>query len=209
LHWLVHRPLQQVLLDAPALPRICAVVCHPPRHTISSSPAPYTAIDRCRTSRVDGKTPGCLHWPTHQAPAFLSVRPLFPHGLHANLQHCDGNDHTSSFELTESEPNRCFHSPGKHRQSRKNEGVSHSARRSQPDINSLRARTGQGVYRGLLNSASREIPRTVADVDFTTYDGKPLVSDFNDVPNPDRTSLPFKAPRYTPGFSPRPSPNPG
>lgn len=140
------------------------------RVTTISFPSAITAIDGAGVT-VDGKTPGLFQLAHAKGSAFLSVRALFPKAS-ANLN-IRWNDHTYVFELTESgQPVLSLNlaampTPGE-------EGVGHA-----PEVSPLKllALLDKAKAFPLLKAQQ---PESVANVDFTTYDGKPLVSDFND-----------------------------
>ena len=140
------------------------------RVTTISFPSAITAIDGAGIT-VDGKTSGLFQLAHTRGSAFLSVRALFPKAS-ANLN-IRWNDHTYVFELTESEQpvlSLNLAAPP----TPEEEGVSHA-----PEVSPLK-------LMALLDKAKAfpllkaQQPESVANVDFTTYDGKPLVSDFND-----------------------------
>ena len=140
------------------------------RVTTISFPSAITAIDGAGVT-VDGKTPGLFQLAHTKGSAFLSVRALFPKAS-ANLN-IRWNDHTYVFELLESDQPvlslnmEAMPTPDE-------AGVGHA-----PEVSPLK-------LLALLDKAKafpllkEQQPESVADVGFTTYDGKPLVSDFND-----------------------------
>src|ERR1700722_16798000 len=140
------------------------------RVTTISFPSAITAIDGAGVT-VDGKTPGLFQLAHTKGSAFLSVRALFPK-VSANLN-IRWNDHTYVFDLAESDQpvlslNLAAMPPPDE------EGVGQV-----PEVSPIK-------LLALLDKAKafpllkEQQPESVADVDFTTYDGKPLVSDFND-----------------------------
>jgi hypothetical protein len=141
------------------------------RVTTISFPGPIDAIDGAGVT-VDGKTPGQFQLAYTRGSAFLSVRALLPKAS-ANLN-VRWNDHTYVFELLESNPPvlslimEALPEPDE-------TDIGHSA----PDVSPLKLLS-------LLDKAKAfpllkaQQPESVADVGFTTYDGKQLVSDFND-----------------------------
>jgi hypothetical protein len=140
------------------------------RVTTISFPSAITAIDGAGVT-VDGKTPGLFQLAHTKGTAFLSVRALFPKAS-ANLN-IRWNDQTYVFELTESDQpvlSLNLDAPP----TPEEEGVGLA-----PEVSPLK-------LLALLDKAKAfpllkmQQPESVADVDFTTYDGKPLVSDFND-----------------------------
>jgi len=140
------------------------------RVTTISFPSAITAIDGAGVT-VDGKTPGLFQLAHTKGSAFLSVRALFPKAS-ANLN-IRWNDHTYVFELVESDAPvlslnmESLPTP-------EEEGAGRA-----PDVSPLKLLS-------LLDKAKafpllkEQQPESVADVGFTTYDGKSLVSDFND-----------------------------
>src|ERR1017187_5291540 len=140
------------------------------RVTTISFPSAITAIDGAGIT-VDGKTPGLFQLAHTKGSAFLSVRALFPKAS-ANLN-IRWNDPTYVFELTEggqpvlSLDLAAMPTP-------EEEGVGHA-----PEVSPIKllALLDKAKAFPLLKAQQ---PESVADVDFTTYDGKPLVSDFND-----------------------------
>jgi hypothetical protein len=138
--------------------------------TTISFPSAINAIDGAGVT-VDGKIPGLFQLAHARGSAFLSVRALFPKAS-ANLN-IRWNDHTYVFELTESDQPvlslnlNAMPTPDE-------QGVGHT-----PQVSpiTLLALLDKAKAFPLLKTQQ---PETVADVDFTTYDGKPLVTDFND-----------------------------
>jgi hypothetical protein len=140
------------------------------RVTTISFPSAITAIDGAGVT-VDGKTPGLFQLAHTKGSAFLSVRALFPKAS-ANLN-IRWNDHTYVFELTESgQPVLSLNLAAM--PTPQEEGVGHA-----PEVSPLKllALLDKAKAFPLLKAQQ---PESVANVDFTTYDGKPLVSDFND-----------------------------
>jgi hypothetical protein len=159
--------IQQVLLDDRTA---VSVPVATNRVTTISFPGAITAVDGAGVT-VDGKTPGLFQLAHTKGSAFLSVRALFPRAS-ANLN-IRWNDHTYVFELTESDqPVLALNMSAP--PAPEEAGVGHA-----PAVSPLKLLT-------LLDKAKAfpllkvQQPESVADVDFTTYDGKPLVSDFND-----------------------------
>ena len=159
--------IQQVLLDDRTA---VSVPVATNRVTTISFPSAVTAIDGAGVT-VDGKTPGLFQLAHTKGSAFLSVRALFPKAS-ANLN-IRWNDHTYVFELTESDQpvlSLNLAAPP----SPQEEGIGQA-----PEVSPIKLLS-------LLDKAKAfpllkaQQPEAVADVDFTTYDGKPLVSDFND-----------------------------
>lgn len=159
--------IQQVWLDDHVT---VAVPVATNRVTTISFPGPIEAIDGAGVT-VDGKTPGLFQLAHTKGSAFLSVRALFPKAS-ANLN-IRWNNHTYVFELAESDQPllslnlAAMPTP-------EEAGVGHASEVSPMKLLALldKAKTFP-----LLKAQQ---PECVADVDFTTYDGKPLVSDFND-----------------------------
>jgi len=140
------------------------------RVTTISFPSAITAIDGAGIT-VDGKTPGLFQLAHTKGSAFLSVRALFPKAA-GNLN-IRWNDHTYVFELTESDQpvlSLNLEPPPTPEEA----GVGRA-----PEVSPLKllALLDKAKAFPLLKAQQ---PETVAGVDFTTYDGKPLVSDFND-----------------------------
>ena len=140
------------------------------RVTTISFPSAITAIDGAGVT-VDGKTPGLFQLAHTKGSAFLSVRALFPKAS-ANLN-IRWNDRTYVFELLESAvPVLSLNMEAM--PTPEEEGVG-----SAPEVSPLKllALLDKAKAFPLLKAQQ---PESVADVGFTTYDGKPLVSDFND-----------------------------
>jgi hypothetical protein len=140
------------------------------RVTTISFPSAITAIDGAGVT-VDGKSPGLFQLAHTKGSAFLSVRALFPKAS-ANVN-VRWNDHTYVFELTESDQpvlSLNLEAPPTPEEA----GVGQS-----PEVSPIKllALLDKAKAFPLLKAQQ---PETVAGVDFTTYDGKPLVSDFND-----------------------------
>ena len=140
------------------------------RVTTISFPSPIQAIDGAGFT-VDGKTPGQFQLAHTKGSAFLSVRALVPKAS-ANLN-VRWNDNTYVFELMESNP------PVLSLNMEEMPTPAEAGVRQAPDVGPLR-------LMGLLDKAKAfpllktQQPQSVADVGFTTYDGKGLASDFND-----------------------------
>jgi hypothetical protein len=140
------------------------------RVTTISFPSAITAIDGAGVT-VDGKTPGLFQLAHTKGSAFLSVRALFPKAS-ANLN-IRWNDRTYVFELLESAVPvlslnmEAMPTPDE-------EGVGRA-----PEVSPLEllALLDKAKAFPLLKAQQ---PESVADVGFTTYDGKSLISDFND-----------------------------
>ena len=140
------------------------------RVTTISFPSAITAIDGAGVTE-DGKTPGLFQLAHTKGSAFLSVRALAPKAS-ANLN-IRWSDHTYVFELTESsQPVLSLNMAAM--PTPEAEGFGHA-----PEVSPIKllALLDKAKAFPLLKAQQ---PESVADVDFTTYDGKPLVSDFND-----------------------------
>ena len=140
------------------------------RVTTISFPSAITAIDGAGIT-VDGKTPGLFQLAHAKGSAFLSVRALAPKAS-ANLN-IRWNDHTYVFELTESDQpvlSLNVEAPPTPEEA----GIGQA-----PEVSPIKllALLDKAKAFPLLKAQQ---PETVAGVDFTTYDGKPLVSDFDD-----------------------------
>jgi hypothetical protein len=140
------------------------------RVTTISFPSAITAIDGAGVT-VDGKTLGQFQLAHTKGSAFLSVRALLPKAS-ANLN-IRWNDRTYVFELLESAvPVLSLNMESL--PTPEEAGVGRA-----PEVSPLKllALLDKAKAFPLLKAQQ---PETVADVGFTTYDGKPLVSDFND-----------------------------
>jgi hypothetical protein len=140
------------------------------RVTTISFPGPIEAIDGAGIT-VDGKTPGLFQLAHTKGSAFLSVRALFPKAS-ANLN-IRWNNQTYVFELNESDqPVLSLNMAAM--PTPEEEGIGHA-----PEVSPLKllALLDKAKAFPLLKAQQ---PESVAGVDFTTYDGQPLVSDFND-----------------------------
>ena len=139
------------------------------RVTTISFPSAIDAIDGAGIT-VDGKTPGRFQLAHAQGSAFLSVRALFLKAS-ANIN-VRWNDHTYVFELVES-GNPVLSLNMVAMPTPEEEGIGHA-----PDVSPLKLLS-------LLDKAKAfpllktQQPESVADVGFTTYDGQPLVCNFN------------------------------
>ena len=140
------------------------------RVTTISFPGPIDAIDGAGMT-VDGKMPGQFQLAHTKDSAFLSVRALQPN-VSANLN-IRWNDCTYVFELIESNPpvlSLIMEKPPTPQE----EGAGRA-----PDVSPIKLLS-------LLDKAKAfpllkaQQPESVADVGFTTYDGNPLISNFND-----------------------------
>jgi hypothetical protein len=159
--------IQQDLLDDQT---VVSVPVATNRVTTLNFPGPIEAIDGAGFT-VDGKTPGQFQLAHVKGSAFLSVRALSPRAA-GNLN-IRWNDRTYVFELSASDApvlSLNLQAPP----APETEGFCHA-----PDVTPL-------TLLALLDKArafpllKAQQPESVADVGFTTYDGKPLVSDFND-----------------------------
>ena len=140
------------------------------RVTTISFPSAITAIDGVSVT-VDGKMPGLFQLAHTKGSAFLSVRALLPKAS-ANLN-IRWNNHTYVFELLESDVpvlSLNMEAPP----TPEEEGVGRA-----PEVSPLKllALLDKAKAFPLLKAQQ---PESVADVGFTSYDGKPLVSDFDD-----------------------------
>jgi hypothetical protein len=159
--------VQQIWLDDRVA--VCVPVATN-RVTTISFPGPIDAIDGAGMT-VDGKTPGQFQLAHTKGSTFLSVRALLPKAS-ANLN-VRWNDCTYVFELIESNApvlSLIMEAPP----TPEEEGVGRAL-----DVSPLKllALLDKAKAFPLLKSQQ---PESVADVGFTTYDGNPLVSDFND-----------------------------
>jgi hypothetical protein len=159
--------IQQVILDDRTM---VSVPVATNRVTTISFPGPIEAVDGAGIT-MDGMTPGLFQLAHAKSSAFLSVRALSPKAS-ANLN-IRWNDHTYVFELTESDQpvlSLNLEAPPTPEEA----GVGQA-----PEVSPLK-------LLALLDKAKAfpllkvQQPESVADVDFTTYDGRPLVSDFDD-----------------------------
>jgi len=138
------------------------------RVTTISFPSPIDAIDGAGIT-VDGKTPGLFQLAHAQSSAFLSVRAIFPKAS-ANLN-IRWNDHTYVFELIET------NAPVLALNLAALPAPAETSRA--PEVSPLKLLSLLDKAKAFPLLKSQQ-PESVADVGFTTYDGKPLVSDFND-----------------------------
>jgi hypothetical protein len=159
--------IQRVLLDDRA---VVAVPVATNRVTTLNFPGPIEAIDGAGFT-VDGKTPGQFQLAHAKGSAFLSVRAIAAKAA-GNLN-IRWNNHTYVFELTQSDApvlSLNLEPPP----SPLEEGAGHAP---EFDPMKLLALLDKAKAFPLLKSQQ---PEAVADVGFTTYDAKPLASDFND-----------------------------
>ncbi len=159
--------IERVLLDDRV---VVSVPVATNRVTTLNFPGPIEAIDGAGFT-VDGKTPGQFQLAHAKGSAFLSVRAITQKAA-GNLN-IRWNSHTYVFELTQSdapvlalnlEPPPTPQEEG-------------AGRAPEFDPLKLLALLDKAKAFPLLKSQQ---PEAVADVGFTTYDSKPLVSDFND-----------------------------
>ena len=165
------------LADSPAIQRVFlddhTVVSVPValnRVTTINFPSPIEAIDGAGFT-VDGKTPGLFQLAHVKGSTFFSVRALITKAA-GNLN-VRWNNHTYVFELSASDApvlSLIMESPPSPEES----GFGRA-----PEVSPLKllALLDKAKAFPLLKSQQ---PESVADVAFTTYDGKPLVSNFND-----------------------------
>lgn len=140
------------------------------RVTTISFPGPIDAIDGAGMT-VDGKTPGQFQLAHTKGSAFLSVRALLPNAS-ANLN-VRWNDCIYVFELIESNPpalSLIMETPP----TPEEEGAGRA-----PDVGPLKLLSLLDKAKAFPLLKSQQ-PESVADVGFTTYDGNPLISNFND-----------------------------
>jgi hypothetical protein len=159
--------IQTVMLDEDT---VVSVPVATNRVTTISFPGPIEAIDGAGFT-VDGKTPGQFQLAYAKGSAFLCVRALAPKAS-ANLN-IRWNSQTYVFELAESS------APVLSLNLEAMPAPEEAGAGRAPEVSPLR-------LLGLLDKAKAfpllkaQQPESVADVGFTTYDGKGLVSDFND-----------------------------
>lgn len=159
--------IQRVLLDDHT---VVSVPVATNRVTTLSFPSPIEAIDGAGFT-VDGKTPGQFQLAHVKGSAFLSVRALT--GQAAGNLNVRWNNRTYVFELSASDaPVLALNLEAPHPPEEL--GASRA-----PEVSPLKllALLDKAKAFPLLKSQQ---PESVANVGFTTYDGKPLVSDFND-----------------------------
>jgi hypothetical protein len=159
--------IQNVFLDERT---VVSVPVATNRVTTINFPGPIEAIDGAGFT-VDGKTPGQFQLAHVKGSAFLSVRALVARAA-SNLN-VRWNNHAYVFELVENNTpilSLNLEAPPTPEES--------GAGRA-PEVSPL-------TLLSLLDKAKAfpllksQQPESVADVGFTTYDGKSLVSDFND-----------------------------
>jgi hypothetical protein len=164
--WADSSAIQRVLLDDRT---VVAVPVGVNRVTTLNFPGPIEAMDGAGFT-VDGKTPGQFQLAHTRGSAFVSVRALSPRAA-GNLN-IRWNGHTYVFEFSASENpvlSLMLESPPAPEEL----GVGRA-----PETSPLKllALLDKAKAFPLLKSQQ---PEAVADVGFTTYDGHPLVSDFN------------------------------
>jgi len=158
------QPVQTARLDDRA---VVTVPVGTNRVTTLNFPGPIAAIDAAGVT-TDGKVPGQFQLAHTKGAAFLTVRALTRKAA-TNLN-IRWNKRTYVFELFESDAPVL---------SLNLEAPPPAGAVPAPDVNPLR-------LLALLDKAKafpllkQQHPESVADVNFTTYDGKPLASDFND-----------------------------
>ena len=161
------QPIQQAWLDDHT---VVSVPVATNRVTTISFPGPIEAIDGAGFT-VDGKIPGQFQLAHVKGSTFLSVRALA--GQVAGNLNVHWNHHTYVFELSASEApvlSLIMAAPPTPEES----GTGRA-----PEVSPLKllALLDKAKAFQLLKTQQ---PESVADVAFTTYDGQPLVSDFND-----------------------------
>jgi hypothetical protein len=159
--------IQQVWLDDHV---VVSVPVATNRVTTINFPSPIDAVDGAGFT-VDGKTPGLFQLAHTKSSAFLSVRALSPKAA-SNLN-IRWNNQTYVFELSVSDTPMLslnMEAPP----TPEEEGMGRAPEVSPPKLLAL---LDKAKAFPLLKAQQ---PESVADVGFTTYDGKPLVSDFND-----------------------------
>lgn len=156
--------VQSLLLDERV---VVSVPVGVDRVTTISFPSPISAIDAASVS-ADPESPGIFQLAHTKGSSFLTIRAVEKKAA-TNLN-IRWNKRTYVFELFESETPVL---------SLNLEGPSGRQATPPPEVSPTR-------LLGVLDKAKmfpvlkRQHPESVAQVDFTTYDGKPLVSDFND-----------------------------
>jgi hypothetical protein len=165
------------LADSPAIQRgllddhtVAAVPVATNRVTTISFPGPIEAIDGAGFT-VDGKSPGQFQLAHVKGSTFLSVRALT--GQAAGNLNVRWNHRTYVFELSASDTpvlSLIMESPPAPEEA----GVGRA-----PEVSPLKLLSLLDKARAFPLLKVQQ-PESVADVGFTTYDGQPLVSDFND-----------------------------
>ena len=161
------QPIQQVWLDD----RVAVTVpVATNRVTTINLPSAIEGIDGAGFT-VDGKTPGQFQLAHVKGSAFFSVRALVPKSS-ANLN-IRWNEHIYVFELVESNApvlSLNLATPPAPEES----GAGHA-----PEVSPLKLLSLLDKAKAFQLLKAQQ-PEAVADVAVTTYDGHPLVSDFND-----------------------------
>ena len=159
--------IQRVLLDDRA---VVTVPVATNRVTTLNFPGPIEAIDGAGFT-VDGKTPGQFQLAHAKGSAFLSVRAITAKAS-GNLN-IRWNNHAYVFELIQSDaPVLSLNLEPPPPPQEKGAGRA-------PEFDPLKLLALLDKAKAFLILKAQQ-PEAVADVGFTTYDGKPLVSDFND-----------------------------
>ena len=140
------------------------------RVTTISFPSPIEAIDGAGIT-LDGKTPGQFQLAHVRGSSFLSIRALLPKAS-ANIN-IRWNDQTFVFELMESNP------PVLSLNMAAMPTPEESGSGSAPEVSPLKLLSLLDKTKAFPLLKTQQ-PESVADVGFTTYDDKPLLSDFND-----------------------------
>ena len=159
-----NRPIQNALLDDRV---VYSVPVSTNRVTTINFPGPISAIDAAGVT-TDAKVPGLFQLAHTKGSAFLSVRALSPKAS-ANVN-VRWNKHTYDLELVESAMPIL------------------SLNLEAPPVSQVVAAPEVSPRRllALLDKAKafavlkQQQPESVANVDFTTYDGKGLLSEFDD-----------------------------
>jgi hypothetical protein len=161
------QPIQQVWLDDQVA---VSVPVATNRVTTISFPSPIDAIDGAGFT-TDGKTPGQFQLAHTRGSAFLSVRALvFKASANLNIR---WNDHTYVFELMESNP------PVLSLNMAALPTPEETGAGQAPEVSPLKLLSLLDKAKAFALLKTQQ-PQSVADVGFTTYNGKPLVSDFNE-----------------------------
>jgi hypothetical protein len=161
------QPVQQVWLDDNVA---VSVPVATNRVTTISFPSPIEAIDGAGFT-VDGKVPGQFQLAHTRGSSFLSVRALVPRAS-SNLN-IRWNDHTYVFELIESNP------PVLSLNMAALPTPEETGAGQAPQVSPLKLLSLLDKAKAFALLKSQQ-PESVADVGFTTYNGKPLISDFSD-----------------------------
>jgi len=159
--------IQQVWLDNHV---VVSVPVATNRVTTINFPSSIEAIDGAGFT-VDGKTPGQFQLAHASGSAFLSVRAISPNAT-GNLN-VRWNEHTYVFELFVSDA-PIFSLNMEAMPTAEEAGAGRA-----PDVSPLKLLSLFDKAKAFPLLKTQQ-PESVADVGFTTYDGKALVSDFND-----------------------------